>query len=344
MHPDENSLAHFGIKGMKWGRRKQRPHGNGRQGRMSARQKRARDMSNMSDTELQRYLNRRRMENEYHKMNRTGGEKFRSWAVGVGKQAAERAAKRAANQLIDRGLDAGAGALRAYGPSALEGAKSLGSRAAGALKRTPGKELVRYDPGVGGGIGPRRKSRGEQVRESLGGLGSKARSAASRAQGGLGGLGSKARSAASRAQGGLGGLGSKARSAASRAQGGLGGLGSKARSAASRAQGGLGGLGSKARSAASRAQGGLGGLGSKARSAASRAQGGLGGLGSKARSAMRRSKQSTPGKELVLHNPTARGQAAFERLKRKQRRANSGFKQGRPGTTMRPRRSSRQRG
>ena len=290
MQPDENSLAHFGVKGMKWGRRKQRPHGNGRQGRMSARQKRARDMSNMSDTELQRYLNRRRMENEYHKMNRTGGEKFRSWAVGVGKQAAERAAKRAANQLIDRGLDAGAGALRAYGPSALEGAKSLGSRAAGALKRTPGKELVRYDPGVGGGIGPRRKSRGEQVRERLGGLGS------------------------------------------------------KARSAASRAQGGLGGLGSKARSAASRAQGGLGGLGSKARSAASRAQGGLGGLGSKARSAMRRSKQSTPGKELVLHNPTARGQAAFEALKRKQRRENSGFKQGRPGTTMRRKRVSRHRG
>ena len=239
MHPDENSLAHFGVKGMKWGRRKQRPHGNGRQGRMSARQKRARDMSNMSDTELQRYLNRRRMENEYHKMNRTGGEKFRSWAVGVGKQAAERAAKRAANQLIDRGLDAGAGALRAYGPSALEGAKSLGSRAAGALKRTPGKDLVRYDPGVGGGIG---------------------------------------------------------------------------------------------------------GLGSKARSAASRAQGGLGGLGSKARSAMSRSKQSSPGKELVLHNPTARGQAAFEALKRKQRRANSGFKQGRPGTTMRRKRVSRQRG
>ena len=236
MHPDENSLAHFGVKGMKWGRRKQRPHGNGRQGHMSARQKRARDMSNMSDTELQRYLNRRRMENEYHKMNRTGGEKFRSWAVGVGKQAAERAAKRAANQLIDRGLDAGAGALRAYGPSALEGAKSLGSRAAGALKRTPGKELVRYDPGVGGGIGPRRKSRGEQVRESLGGL------------------------------------------------------------------------------------------------------------GSKARSAMRRSKQSTPGKELVLHNPTARGQAAFEALKRKQRRENSGFKQGRPSTTMRRKRVSRQRG
>ena len=254
MQPDENTLAHFGVKGMKWGRRKQRPHGSGRQGHMSARQKRARDMSNMSDTELQRYLNRRRMENEYHKMNRTGGEKFRSWAVGVGKQAAERAAKRAANQLIDRGLDAGAGALRAYGPSALEGAKSLGSRAAGALKRTPGKELVRYDPGVGGGIGPRRKSRGEQVRESLGGLGS------------------------------------------------------------------------------------------KARSAASRAQGGLGGLGSKARSAMRRSKQSTPGKELVLHNPTARGQAAFEALKRKQRRENSGFKQGRPGTTMRRKRVSRQRG
>ena len=283
MHPDENSLAHFGVKGMKWGRRKQRPHGNGRQGRMSARQKRARDMSNMSDTELQRYLNRRRMENEYHKMNRTGGEKFRSWAVGVGKQAAERAAKRAANQLIDRGLDAGAGALRAYGPSALEGAKSLGSRAAGALKRTPGKELVRYDPGVGGGIGPRRKSRGEQVRESLGGLGSKARSAASRAQGGLGGLGSKARSAASRA-------------------------------------------------------------GGQAKGYASRAQGGLGGFASKARSAMSRSKQSTPGKELVLHNPTARGQAAFEALKRKQRRENSGFKQGRPGTTMRRKRVSRQRG
>ena len=245
---EPNALAHFGVKGMKWGRRKQRPHSNGRQGRMSARQKRERDMSNMSDTELQRYLNRRRIESEYHKMNRTGGEKFRSWAVGVGKQAAERAAKRAANQLIDRGLDAGAGALRAYGPSALEGAKSLGSRAAGALKRAPGKELVRYDPGIGGGIGPRRKSRGEQVRERLGGLGS------------------------------------------------------------------------------------------KARSAASRAQGGLGGLGSKARSAMSRSKQSTPGKELVLHNPTARGQAAFEALKRKQRRENSGFKQGRPGTTMRRKR------
>ena len=220
MQPDENSLAHFGIKGMKWGRRKQRPHGNGRQGHMSARQKRARDMSNMSDTELQRYLNRRRMENEYHKMNRTGGEKFRSWAVGVGKQAAERAAKRAANQLIDRGLDAGAGALRAYGPSALEGAKSLG------------------------------------------------------------------------------------------------------------------GFASKARSAASRA-------GGQAKGYASRAQGGL---ASKARSAMSRSKQSTPGKELVLHNPTARGQAAFEALKRKQRRENSGLKQGRPGTTMRRKRVSRQRG
>ena len=182
MYSDDETLAHFGVKGMKWGRRKQRPHGNGRQGRMSARQKRARDMSNMSDTELQRYLNRRRMENEYHKMNRTGGEKFRSWAVGIGKQAAERAAKRAANQLVDRGLDAGASALKAYGPSALEGAKSLGSRAKGALKRTPGKELVRYDPSVGGGIGPRRKSRGEQAREALSGLGSKARSAASRGQ------------------------------------------------------------------------------------------------------------------------------------------------------------------
>ena len=59
---------------------------------------------------------------------------------------------------------------------------------------------------------------------------------------------------------------------------------------------------------------------------------------------MSRSTQSTPGKELVLHNPAARGQAAFEALKRKQRRANSGFKQGRPGTTMRRKRVSRQRG
>ena len=265
---EPNELAHFGVKGMKWGRRKQRPHGNGRQGRMSARQKRARDMSNMSDVELQRYLNRRRMESEYHKMNRTKGEKFRSWAVGVGKQAAERAAKRAANQLIDTGLQRGGDMLRSYGPSALAGARNAASRAKSSLSRPKGKELTLYDPSRGGQLGPRKVSGAERARQAVGGFASKARSAASRA-------------------------------------------------------------GGQASGYASRAKGGLGGFASKARSAASRAKGGM------------RRQPSSKGKDLVLYNTVSRGQAATEALRRKRRGA---YRQGRPGTTGRPRRSYRQRG
>ena len=261
MQQDDNILAHFGVKGMKWGRRKQRPHGNGRQGRMSARQKRARDMSNMSDVELQRYLNRRRMESEYHKMNRTKGEKFRSWAVGVGKQAAERAAKRAANQLIDTGLQRGGDMLRSYGPSALEGARNAASRAKSSLSRPKGKELTRYDPSRGGQLGPRKVSGAERARAAVGGFASKARSAASRA-------------------------------------------------------------------------------GGQASGYASRAKGGLGGFVSRARGSMRR-QPSSKGKELVLYNTVSRGQAATEALRRKRQGA---YRQGRPGTTGRPRRSYRQRG
>ena len=258
---EPNELAHFGVKGMKWGRRKQRPHGNGRQGRMSARQKRARDMSNMSDVELQRYLNRRRMESEYHKMNRTKGEKFRSWAVGVGKQAAERAAKRAANQLIDTGLQRGGEMLRSYGPSALEGARNAASRARSSLSRPKGKELTLYDPSRGGQLGPRKRSGAERARQAVGGFASKARSAASRA-------------------------------------------------------------------------------GGQASGYASRAKGGLGGFVSRARGSMRR-QPSSKGKELVLYNTVSRGQAATEALRRKRQGA---YRQGRPGTTGRPRRSYRQRG
>ena len=268
MQQDDNTLAHFGVKGMKWGRRKQRPHGNGRQGRMSARQKRARDMSNMSDVELQRYLNRRRMESEYHKMNRTKGEKFRSWAVGVGKQAAERAAKRAANQLIDTGLQRGGDMLRSYGPSALEGARNAASRAKSSLSRPKGKELTLYDPSRGGQLGPRKRSGAERARQAVGGFASKARSAASRA-------------------------------------------------------------GGQASGYASRAKGGLGGFASKARSAASRAKGSM------------RRQPSSKGKELVLYNTVSRGQAAAEAVRRKKRGA---IRQGRPGTTGRPRQSYRQRG
>ena len=260
---EPNELAHFGVKGMKWGRRKQRPHGNGRQGRMSARQKRARDMSNMSDVELQRYLNRRRMESEYHKMNRTKSEKFRSWAVGVGKQAAERAAKRAANQLVDTGLQRGGEMLRSYGPSALEGARSAASRAKSSLSRPKGKELTLYNPAVGGGVGPRKVSGAERARNAAGGFASKARSAASRA-------------------------------------------------------------GGQASGYASRAKGGLGGFASRARSAASRQR-----------------QPSSKGKELVLYNTVSRGRAAAEAVRRKKRGA---IRQGRPGTTGRPRQSYRQRG
>lgn len=83
-------LAHHGVKGMKWGRRKdRRSKGRTKSGKKKSNLKRLKDtpavrrreeaIKTLSNQELQERITRLNLENQYRKLNQTHSEKAKNW-------------------------------------------------------------------------------------------------------------------------------------------------------------------------------------------------------------------------------------------------------------------------
>lgn len=107
----DDVLAHYGIKGMRWGIRKSRIKGAKRWT-----SKKQAKIDGMSDDQLRRVNNRIRLEKEYRQLTQTRMERYRS---KVGK-AAEEAAFNALQNAIQKGLKK---AASQGGSAAIKGAK-----------------------------------------------------------------------------------------------------------------------------------------------------------------------------------------------------------------------------
>lgn len=69
--PSSNELHHYGVPGMKWGKRKQSDGSvktTGRQAKKAAAEERRNSIKKMSDTELREKINRIKMEKEFAKL------------------------------------------------------------------------------------------------------------------------------------------------------------------------------------------------------------------------------------------------------------------------------------
>lgn len=73
-----NELKHYGVKGMQWGVRK-----DGKRGSSRGPQARAVRLSQMSDDELRRHLNRIDMERKYHSIHKSSFERGREQVMKV---------------------------------------------------------------------------------------------------------------------------------------------------------------------------------------------------------------------------------------------------------------------
>lgn len=60
-----DELAHYGVPGMKWGRRKQADGSYKSSGRKAAKDARKKEISKLSDAELRQRINRLQMEKQY---------------------------------------------------------------------------------------------------------------------------------------------------------------------------------------------------------------------------------------------------------------------------------------
>ena len=141
---DNNRLQHWGIKGMKWGRRRWQnqdgsltPAGRARydddDGDDSPRSRGVHDdhakahagksVSEMSTKELQDWSNRRRLEKEYQEANMTTGDKFKRWAMNSAKEVGSQVAKDYARRALDSAVNMGLSKIGASTNS--EGVKSF---------------------------------------------------------------------------------------------------------------------------------------------------------------------------------------------------------------------------
>lgn len=113
-------LAQAGVKGMKWGVRKPRGSGPGPASKAAPPKrfdkKAPKPVTQMSDKELKKVLDRMRMEQQFKELSKpqmTAGQKFiKDTLVGVGKQQASALANQAAKAMIDamlKGAAKGAG-------------------------------------------------------------------------------------------------------------------------------------------------------------------------------------------------------------------------------------------
>lgn len=98
-----NELYHYGVLGMKWGRRKARPTSS----KTSRRSKKSKnnDLSKMSDAELRQKINRMQMEQQYNNLSKprvNAGVKF---TQDVLKNAAQQTAGHYVSKYMRAGVD-----------------------------------------------------------------------------------------------------------------------------------------------------------------------------------------------------------------------------------------------
>lgn len=106
-----NELCHYGKKGMKWGVRRGSDSPIKMNKRQSDRQKQNDELSKMSDAELRKHINRKKMEQEYKQLNAPN--------TSVGKQFVKstvaNAGKQVATQYTAKYMGLGIAALISYG-------------------------------------------------------------------------------------------------------------------------------------------------------------------------------------------------------------------------------------
>lgn len=113
-----NELEHYGVKGMKWGVRKDRSskssgtkkkssrsEAQAKKKRAAAAKKAANDPKNMSNDELRRQNERMRLEQEFKRLKKEGRPSTGP-VVDFLYEVGDRQIKRVANQAIDYGVDA----------------------------------------------------------------------------------------------------------------------------------------------------------------------------------------------------------------------------------------------
>lgn len=109
------SLEHYGVPGMKWGRRKARPTSGGRRSRSQklrkghAQQSRNKkvNVQNMSDKELRQRINRMQMEVQYKKLSTSKGG-VNNFVSGILKDVARETVKNRISTGINAGIDTAA--------------------------------------------------------------------------------------------------------------------------------------------------------------------------------------------------------------------------------------------
>lgn len=99
-----NYLTHHGVKGMKWGvRRNRRKSANVHEDYSRAHSKKR--VEEMSDKELRERNNRLQMERQYNELNKKKVSKGRKWATGVVVAAATTVATGYATTYMKKGMD-----------------------------------------------------------------------------------------------------------------------------------------------------------------------------------------------------------------------------------------------
>lgn len=103
-----DTVIHFGIKGMKWGVRRNRG-ANGRVKGSSGPPRGRKAASKMSDSELRQHINRLQLERQYSQLNPTrvdsGRRAVTKWAANVSMQVVNQQVTKYANRGIDTAID-----------------------------------------------------------------------------------------------------------------------------------------------------------------------------------------------------------------------------------------------
>ena len=103
-----DTLIHFGIKGMKWGVRRNRG-ADGRVKGSSGPPRGKTAVSKMSDAELRQHINRMQLERQYNQLNPTridsGRRAIAKWATNTTMNVVNQQVNKYANRGIDTAID-----------------------------------------------------------------------------------------------------------------------------------------------------------------------------------------------------------------------------------------------
>lgn len=102
---DNNYLYHHGVKGMKWGVRRDRKKSGGRQSRRAMRAAEAEKVHKMSDAELRARINRIQMEKQYAQLTKKEVSAGRKFVTDVLLNASKQTASSYVSKYMNKGID-----------------------------------------------------------------------------------------------------------------------------------------------------------------------------------------------------------------------------------------------